>query len=81
MISMKFLTHRASEESSVNFPQKSFLPLLAAILNFCIKRKKKNMETERDRVISIKFLTHRISVESTGDSSKKLFSRHLWRPS
>ena len=51
-----------------------FLPLLAAILNFCVKRKNLLIsETERDRAISTKFLTHRVSAESTGDFSQKLF--------
>ena len=39
-----------------------FPPLLAAILNFCVKRKNVFIsETERDRAISKKFLTHRES--------------------
>ena len=65
------------------FSQKNvFLPLLAAILNFCVKHKNVFIsETKRDRAISTNFLTHRVSAESTGDFSQKLFSCHFWRPS
>ena len=68
---MKFLTHRVSAESTGDFLQKNvFLPLLAAILNFCVKCKNVFIsETERDRAISTKVLTHRVSAESTGDFS------------
>ena len=42
-----------------------FPPLLAAILNFCVKRKNPLIsETEQDRAISTKFLIHRVSAES-----------------
>ena len=38
-----------------------FSPLLAAILNFCEKRKNLNIsETVRDRAISTEFLTRRV---------------------
>ena len=58
------------------------LPLLAAVLNFCVKRQNVFIsEMERDRAISAKFLTRMVSAESTGDFSQKSFSCHFWRPS
>ena len=73
---MKFLTHRVCDKSTGDFYQKKiFRPLLAAILNFCVKHKSPIIsEMERDRAISTKFLTHRVSAESTADFSQKLFS-------
>ena len=68
-ISMNFLTHRVSLQSShANFQKKNFLPKMAAILNFRIFRKiakHKNAyisKTMLDRAISTKFLTHRLSL-------------------
>ena len=82
-ISTKFLIRRVFGDSTGDFSQKLFfLPLLAAILNFCVKCKNKIIsETEQDRVISMKFLTHRVYPEFTSDFSQKNFSRHFWRPS
>ena len=56
---MKFLTHRVFAEFTGDFSQKNiFPPLLAAILNFCVKCKNTFIsELERDREISTKFLT------------------------
>ena len=53
VISTKFLTHRVFAESTGDFLQNIFfLPLLAAILNFCVKRTNTFIsETERDRAI------------------------------
>ena len=82
-ISTKFLTHRVFAESINEFsPKKVFPPLLAAILNFCVNRKRVFiLETEQDRSILTKFLAHRLSAESIIDFSQKSFSRHFWRPS
>ena len=87
-ISVKFLFRGVSAQSTGVF----FPPLLAAILNFCVKRTNLficHLEFLRkthkpvylgNRVISTNFLTHRLSAESTGDFSQKLFSRHFWWP-
>ena len=51
-----------------------FPPLLAAILNFYVKRKNPLIsETERDRVILTKFLTCRVAAGSTGNFSQNIF--------
>ena len=75
------MTRRVSAESTGDFLQKNvFPPLLATILNFCVKRRIVFvLETECDRAILTKFWTHRVSAESTDYSSQKLFSRHFWR--
>ena len=77
MISTQFLTHRVVEEYSVQFS-----PLLAAILNFCEKRKNLNIsETVRDRAIWTEFLTHRVvekySVQNYKISIFATFGSHL----
>ena len=74
---------RVSAESTGNFSQKIvFPPLLAAVLNFCVKRKSPLIsEIERDRANSTKFLTHRVAAESTANFSQKSFSCHFWQPS
>ena len=71
-ISMKFLTHRVSLQSShANFQKKIFSQKMAAILNFRIFRKiakHKNAyisKTLLDRAISMKFFTHRVSLQSS----------------
>ena len=76
---MKFLTHRISAESTGDFSQNiAFPPLLAAILNFCVKRKSVFiLETVQDRSILMKFLTHRVSAESTGYISQKFLAAIL----
>ena len=74
MISTKVLTHRVSGVYWGFFAKIVFLPLLAAILNFCVKRK--NMfisETERDRAILTKFLTHRVSAGLLANFCKNRF--------
>ena len=79
-ISMKFLTHRVSLQSShANFPKKNFSQKMAAILNFRIFRKiakHKNasiLKTVLDRAISTKFLTHRVSLQSSHANFQKNF--------
>ena len=80
-ISMKFLTHRVSLQSShANFQKNFVLPKMAAILNFRIFRKiakHKNAyisKTVLDRAISTKFLTHWVSLQSSHcQFSKKKF--------
>ena len=59
-----------------------FPPLLAAILNFCVKCKNVFIsEMQRDRAISTKFLTHGICRVYWHYFAKNTFSRHFWRPS
>ena len=79
-ISMKFLTHRVSLQSShANFQKKNFSQKMAAILNFRIFRKiakHKNAyisKTVLDRAISTKFLTHRVSLQSSHTNFPKNF--------
>ena len=64
-ISTEFLTHRVVEKYSIqNLKNFQFSPFLAAILNFCEKRKNLNIsETVRDRAIWTEFLTHRVVEE------------------
>ena len=55
-----------------------FPPLLAAILNFCVKCKNVFIsETERDRVISTNVLTGKVSAQCSGFFPKNIF-RHFW---
>ena len=56
----QYLTLKISE-STGDLSKKSFPATLAAILNFCIKRKMFVSETERARSILAKFFTHRVS--------------------
>ena len=65
MISTKFFTRIISAESTGDFFLNIvFSPLLVAIFNFCIKRKKLFIsEMERDRAISTYFLTRRLSAD------------------
>ena len=77
-ISMKFLTHRVSLQSShANFQKKISLAKMAAILNFRIFRKiakHKNAyisKTVLARAISTKFLTHRVSLQSSHANFQK----------
>ena len=79
MILTKFLTCRLSAESTGDFPQKSLSRhFLAAILNFCVKRKHTFiLEMVQDRAILIKFLTCRVSAEYTGNISQKSLCRHF----
>ena len=78
MISTKNFTHRVSAESTGDFPKNRFLPLLEAILNFCVKRRNAFIsESERDRAISTTFLTHRICAESIDNISQNTFSCHF----
>ena len=79
-ISMKFLTHRVSLESShANFQKKKFSQKMAAILNFRIFRKiaKHNnayiSKIMLDRAILTKFLTHRVSLQSSHANFQKNF--------
>ena len=78
-ISTTFFTHWVSIESTGDFfPKIAFLPLLVAILNFCIMRKYGFIsETEQDRAISMKFFTHRVSADPTGNFSEKSFGGHV----
>ena len=72
-ISMKFLAHRVSLQSShANFQKKFILPKMAAILNFRIFAgkiaKHKNANTSKTvlhRAISTKFLIFRVSLQSS----------------
>ena len=70
-ILMKFLTCRVSVECTGEFLQNNvFPPLLAAILNFCVKRKNTCIsEVEQYRAIAMTFLTHRVPAESIKDFS------------
>ena len=79
-ISMKFLTHRVSLQSShANFQKKIFLQKMMASLNFRIFRKiakHKNTyisKTLLDRAILTKFLTHRLSLQSSHANFQKNF--------
>ena len=66
-ISLKFLISRVSRVYGRLFTKIAFPPLLAAILNFCVKRKSSLIsETLQDRAISTKFWNCRVSAESTG---------------
>ena len=63
----------ATFHKKINFP-----PLLAAILNFCVKYKSAFIsETVQDRVISTKSWTRRVSAECTGNILRKSLSRHF----
>ena len=74
VISTNFLNHRVSAETTGDFLQNNISAILAAILNFCVKRKNTFIsETERDRAISTKFLTHRVFASSTGDLLQNRF--------
>ena len=72
-ISMKFLTHRVSLQSSyANFQKNFILPTMAAVLNFRIfgakiaKHKNANIsKTVLHRAISTKFLIFRVSLQSS----------------
>ena len=56
-------------------PKIVFQPFLAAILDFCEKRKNAFISgKERDRAISMKFLTHWVSAEYTGEFLTKCFA-------
>ena len=55
-ISMKYLAHRVSAESTGGFPKNRFPAILAAMLNFCVKRKNAFiLGTVLDRAISTNF--------------------------
>ena len=55
------------------FAKITFPPLLAAILNFYVKRKSAFiLETVRHRAISMKFWTHKVSAQSAGDFMQKI---------
>ena len=76
-ISLKFSTHRVSEECTLANFQKFFpSPKMAAILHFRIFAKHKFASislTMRDRAISSKFSTHRVSQECTLANFQKNF--------
>ena len=63
-------------------PKIVFSPFLAAILNFCVKRKMHLSQKwcEKEQFLT-KFLTRRVSADSTVSLSQKSFSRHFWQPS
>ena len=84
-ISMKFLTHRVSPQSShANFQKKFILPKMAAILNFCAKiAKHKNAnisKTMLHRTISMKFLIFRVSLQSSYPKELSLANANYVHP-
>ena len=76
-ISLKFSTHRVSEQCTLGNFQKIFLfPHMTAILNFCQKWKNTNLLislTVCDTAISLKFSTHRVSKQCTLGNFQKKF--------
>ena len=79
-ISLKFLTpHGIHRDNWRFFPKIVFLLFLAAILNFCVKRKNAFIpEMVQNRAISAKFLTLGISAESSGNLPQKVVSFRFW---
>ena len=78
VISIKFLTHRVSLQSShPYFQKKIYLPQNGGHFEFFPKiAKHKNayiLKTMLDRAISTKFFTHRVSLQSSHPSFQKIF--------
>ena len=82
-ISMEFLTHRLSLQSSYpNFQKLLVSPKMAAILTFSqffakIAKHKSAyiLKTVLDRAISTKFLTHRVSLQSSHPNFVPVFKK------